>query len=182
MSCRAIYRASVRTIIALAFAIGAVTPIFPPPAEPTPITPSYIQPAMATKPPAEPVEEASVTAVVATPELTPVPTVKPTQHIAQAATTAPPSGSWQDWFRAAGLPESDWDAAYFIMMKESGGRPTAVNKSSGSCGLFQQLPCGKWAHQWDDPVGAVIDASGYARSRYGGWSQAQIFWVSKHWW
>ena len=176
MTFAALCKATAGTIIAVALAIGLVLPVLPAPVEPTPITPSYSQPAMATRPPTDPVEEASVAAVVATPEPTYV-----THHI-PVSNTHIAVGSWQDWFATANLPESDWDAAYFIMMKESGGRPTAVNKSSGSCGLFQQLPCGKWAHQWDDPVGAVIDATAYANARYGGWSQAKSFWVSMGWW
>jgi hypothetical protein len=118
----------------------------------------------------QPVEIGITTDVVSTPTPTPIPPARPI------------SGSWQDWFRAAGVLESDWTAAYAIMMKESGGRPNAINASSGACGLFQQLPCGKWAHPWNDPVGAVIDASSYARSRYGGWKQAWSAWSRQGWW
>lgn len=84
--------------------------------------------------------------------------------------------------RAAGIAESDWLYVEYIMGKESGGRPSAVNKSSGACGLFQQLPCGKWAHTWNDPVGAMIDASSYAKARYGSWAGAYQFWIAHHYW
>lgn len=123
-------------------------------------------------------EQASQMASISSEHVEPTTTPTPQPAIA----SRPVSGSWQDWFRAAGVAESDWPAAYAIMMKESGGRPDAVNKSSGSCGLFQQLPCGKWPHHWNDPVGAVIDASSYAQRRYGGWQSAWIAWGRQGWW
>lgn len=122
-----------------------------------------------------------------TPEPTPIPTVVPTYAptpVPTAVQAAPvaASGSHQDWMAAAGIPPGEWASVEFIMLKESGGNPNAVNPSSGSCGLFQQLPCGKWAHQWNDPVGAMIDATAYARQRYGGWNQAAVAWRAKGWW
>jgi hypothetical protein len=98
---------------------------------------------------------------------------------------APPAavtGDKFDWMRAAGIPQADWNYVDFIIGHESGWNPNAVNPSSGACGLGQQLPCGKWPHQWDDPVGALIDAHAYAMSRYGSWAAAYQFWVGHgHW-
>lgn len=70
----------------------------------------------------------------------------------------------------------------FIAGKESGWRVNAVNKASGSCGLLQQLPCGKWSHAWNDPVGALIDGSAYAMQRYGSWAGAYRFRLAHNYW
>ena len=192
MSCRAICKATAGIIIASAFAIGAVLPVLPAPSEPTSITPSHILPAMATKPPAEPVEEASVAAVVATPEPTPAPTPKSTvmstQHIASASQTAP-SGTHQDWMAAAGIPESDWGYVDWIITRESGWRPSAVNPY-GCIGLGQNCPdkngnlwlvaaCPNWQ---SDPVCQLRRFTVYAQGRYGGWAQSVITWQRQGWW
>lgn len=96
--------------------------------------------------------------------------------------TEPITGNKQDWMRAAGIPESDWRYVDYIVSKESGWNPSAVNTSSGACGLLQQLPCGKWSHTWNDPVGALIDGTGYAKSRYGSWTGAYSAWLRQNWW
>jgi resuscitation-promoting factor RpfB len=82
------------------------------------------------------------------------------------------SAQAQQLMAAAGIPESQWSSAYSLIQKESGWNPNAVNRSSGACGLGQQLPCGKWKHQWNDPVGGLIDANGYVLARYGSWDAA----------
>jgi hypothetical protein len=117
------------------------------------------------------------------------PTPTPTHIVASKPVAAPPisqpaatSGSHTDWMRAAGIAPSDYPYVEYIVAHESGWNPSAVNKSSGACGLAQQLPCGKWAHQWNDPVGGLIDASGYAVARYGGWHQAYLHWLSSGNW
>jgi len=86
-----------------------------------------------------------------------------------------------EWMQAAGIPESDWTNVDFIVTRESGWNPNAVNKSSGACGLGQQLPCGKWAGAWNDPVAALIAMTGYVNARYGGWAGAVSFWNSHNW-
>ena len=103
--------------------------------------------------------------------------VKPVQ-VAQAA---PVGGTKADWMRAAGIPESEWSYVDSIVTRESGWNPNAVNKSSGACGLGQQLPCGKWAGAWNDPVAALVAMSGYVKARYGGWAGAVAFWNANRW-
>ena len=106
----------------------------------------------------------------------PIPESEPTQ-------TAPTvSGNKQDWLIASGIPESSWTYVDYIISHESGWNPNAVNASSGACGLGQQLPCGKWPHTWNDPVGALIDANSYALQRYGSWANAYSFWLASSWW
>lgn len=91
------------------------------------------------------------------------------------------TGSKQDWLVASGIPEHEWPYVDNIVTRESGWNPNAVNKSSGACGLGQQLPCGKWAGTWNDPVAALKAMDGYVKDRYGGWSQAVAFWNVNHW-
>ena len=91
------------------------------------------------------------------------------------------SGTKADWMRAAGIPEEHWSYVDSIVSRESGWNPNAVNKSSGACGLGQQLPCGKWAGAWNDPVAALKAMTGYVNARYGGWPGAVSFWNRNHW-
>ncbi len=88
---------------------------------------------------------------------------KPTQ-----ATRMAVSGNKQDWLRQANIPESDWSAWDYLVNKESSWNPNSVSASSGACGLGQQLPCGKWAGAWNDPVAALKAMRGYVNARYGG--------------
>ena len=83
--------------------------------------------------------------------------------------------------RAAGIPESDWWAVDSIVSRESGWNPNAVNESSGACGLGQQLPCGKWAGVWNNPVDALVAQYGYVIERYGSYAGAVEFWNINHW-
>lgn len=94
---------------------------------------------------------------------------------AQAST-----GSHIEWMQAAGISPADYQYVEFIVQKESGWNPNAVNRSSGSCGLGQQLPCGKWAGAWNDPIAALRAMNGYV-ARYNGWAGAYQFWLSHHW-
>lgn len=106
------------------------------------------------------------------------------QNVAQASPQTPRtqvSGTKADWLRASGIPESQWGLVDQIVQKESGWNPNAVNASSGACGLGQQLPCGKWAGAWNDPVSALQAMSGYVDSRYGGWQGAWNFWQANSW-
>jgi len=89
------------------------------------------------------------------------------------------SGTCADWIRSAGI--KDVSTAHILIMKESTCNPNAVNPSSGACGLGQQLPCGKWAHTWNEPVGALKDMNGYVMARYGSWANALNFHLANNW-
>lgn len=91
------------------------------------------------------------------------------------------TGDKHSWLAASGIPQSEWGYVDFIVTRESGWNPNAVNPSSGACGLGQQLPCGKWAGAWNDPVAALRAMNGYVHGRYGGWQQAVAFWSANHW-
>ena len=109
----------------------------------------------------------------------------PESSTAYAEESSPPAytggGDKNTWMAAAGIPQSEWWAVDSIVSRESGWNPNAVNVSSGACGLGQQLPCGKWAGAWNDPVAALIAQYGYVIERYGGYAQAVEFWNINHW-
>lgn len=104
-------------------------------------------------------------------------------QVAKAQQPAPAvqvSGDKRSWLAASGIPQSEWGYVDSIVTRESGWNPNAVNPSSGACGLGQQLPCGKWAGAWNDPVAALRAMNGYVYGRYGGWQQAVAFWNANH--
>lgn len=82
------------------------------------------------------------------------------------------TGSKSDWLAAAGIPESDWSSADWLVSRESGWNPNALNSSSGACGLAQALPCSKIGSNWNDPVVALRWMYGYVNNRYGGFAGA----------
>ncbi len=103
------------------------------------------------------------------------------QTVSQPVQSSPQvSGSKADWLAASGIPQSEWGYVDSIVTKESGWNPNAVNSSSGACGLGQQLPCGKWAGAWNDPVAALVAMNGYVQ-KYGGWAGAVSFWQTNRW-
>ena len=92
-------------------------------------------------------------------------------------------GDWVEqckiWAKQAGVPLPQ--SALNLIERESRCSPAAVNASSGACGIGQQLPCGKWPHQWDDPVGGLKDMYAYVLGRYGSWDSAWVFWQQHMW-
>lgn len=85
----------------------------------------------------------------------------------------------------AGIAASDYDAADYVISRESNWNPTARN-ASGAYGLCQALPGSKMASSGSDwstnPVTQLKWCNGYAKSRYGGWQAAKSFWISHHYW
>ena len=106
---------------------------------------------------------------------------KATQGQTASAAPRPVTGTKTEWMAQAGIPQEHWGYVDSIVTRESGWNPNAVNKSSGACGLGQQLPCGKWAGAWNDPVAALVAMTGYVNARYGGWGGAVAFWNANHW-
>lgn len=97
------------------------------------------------------------------------------------APTAQVSGDKHSWLAASGIPQAHWGYVDSIVSRESSWNPNAVNRSSGACGLGQQLPCGKWPGAWNDPVAALKAMNTYVVGRYGGWPQAVASWNAKGW-
>jgi uncharacterized protein YabE (DUF348 family) len=87
---------------------------------------------------------------------------------------------------AAGIVEADYAYVDYIISKESGWRPGAINSSSGAYGLCQSLPASKMASAGADyltnPVTQLRWCGGYASGRYGGWQSAYNAWLAQRWW
>lgn len=109
--------------------------------------------------------------------------VKQVEVIGTKPKTLPYSGGGTktDWLAASNIPEAMWGYADFMVQKESGWNPNAVNKSSGACGLAQALPCSKLGPNWNDPVVALNWMNNYVVGRYGSWEGAYNFWIKNRW-
>lgn len=103
------------------------------------------------------------------------------QAVIQASKPVQVTGNKQSWLKASGIPQDQWAYVDSIVGRESGWNPNAVNPSSGACGLGQQLPCGKWAGKWNDPVSALKAMNGYVLGRYSSWAGAVAFWEQNSW-
>jgi uncharacterized protein YabE (DUF348 family) len=89
-------------------------------------------------------------------------------------------GNCGEWLAQAGITNSD---AIWLIGKESGCNPGAVNRSSGACGIPQALPCSKLPCPLD-AAGAVCQLkwmNNYVLNRYGSWAAARAFHASRGW-
>lgn len=90
-------------------------------------------------------------------------------------------------FARHGFTGAEWEAAKWIIQKESGWNPTATNPSSGAYGLFQFNPMGgnTLAGYLPDrnPNPAVQADAGarYMKDRYGSPTAAKAFWERNGW-
>jgi hypothetical protein len=77
------------------------------------------------------------------------------------------SNGWADELAAAGFPSDAIPTMLGYIERESGGDPSAVNSSSGACGLLQLYPC-YGGSAWLDPMTNLrlahqkYEASGFA--------------------
>jgi hypothetical protein len=89
-------------------------------------------------------------------------------------------GSVDEWIAPLGLSESEASFAKYIIYKESGGNPYAGNVD-GPYGLCQANPGYKMASAGSDwetnPYTQAKWCNTYAKSRYGSWEGAYIFWT-----
>ena len=96
-----------------------------------------------------------------------------------------PPGSHTDWMRMAGIPESDFGAANYIISHESGWRYNATNASSGAYGLPQALPGSKMASAGSDwqtnPITQLKWFYSYCLNRYGSVQEAYEFKIAHGW-
>lgn len=81
---------------------------------------------------------------------------------------------------AQSLPKNGYKS--FIYQKESGNNPSAINPSSGACGLGQALPCSKMPCSLSDYACQDRFFTNYALQRYGSWQSAYNFWLGNSWW
>lgn len=61
-----------------------------------------------------------------------------------------------------------------VLQRESSFSTTAVNPTSGACGLFQRLPCSVKIGDFD---GQMADGLAYIKARYGTAQRAWKFWL-----
>ena len=87
--------------------------------------------------------------------------------------------------REYGWTEEDYQSLVLIVYKESSWRPEAINKKSGSCGLFQAYPCSKMAKYGSDYrtnyKTQMKFGFEYIKARYQNPTKAWAFWQSHHW-
>lgn len=88
-------------------------------------------------------------------------------------------GTCAEWVMQAGITEGE--AAMALILKESGCNPNAVNRSSGACGVAQELPCGKSGCSLGDGACQVKWMNSYVLGRYGSWANALAFHRSHNW-
>lgn len=101
---------------------------------------------------------------------------------AQASSVQPTvqvSGTCADWIAQAGI--SDVASAQELIRRESGCNPNAVNRSSGACGIAQELPCGKSGCSLGDGACQIRWMNSYVLGRYKSWANA-IAWHNSHNW
>jgi len=121
-------------------------------------------------------------------EIASVTTLEPVKEVVTVGTKVTlPAGSHTDWMAAAGIAESDYGYADFIISHESGWAPTKYNYGgSGAYGLCQALPASKMvsagADYMTNPITQLKWCNGYAVGRYGSWAGAYSFWLSHKWW
>lgn len=96
-----------------------------------------------------------------------------------SAASAPVSGTCAEWISAAGI--GDVANAAELIRRESGCNPLAVNRSSGACGVAQELPCGKSGCARNDGACQVKWMNRYVIGRYGSWANA-VAWHNSHNW
>jgi resuscitation-promoting factor RpfB len=109
---------------------------------------------------------------------------EPVTQIVARGSTVSVTGSHESWMAAAGIASGQYGYVNFIVSRESGWRPGALN-GSGCAGLGQACPGSKLAAvcpAWqNDPVCQLRFFSGYA-SRYGGWGGAYNYWLGHGYW
>ncbi len=75
--------------------------------------------------------------------------------------------------------------ANYIINRESGWNPTAVNASSGAYGICQSLPGNKMesaGSDWRTNIETQAKwCDSYVQGRYGSWAGARAFWDSHNW-
>lgn len=112
-------------------------------------------------------------------------------HSSGAVDTSDVSGAVADQvetvFARHGFTGAEWEAAKWIIGKESGWNPTATNPSSGAYGLFQFNPMGGntlasyLPDRNPDPAVQADAGARYIKDRYGSPTAAKAFWEQNGW-
>lgn len=98
---------------------------------------------------------------------------------ATGTAVASASGNCAEWIRSAGI--TDTANAIELIRRESNCNPNAVNRSSGACGVAQELPCGKSGCSLGDGACQVRWMNNYVAQRYGSWANAVAFHNANNW-
>lgn len=99
--------------------------------------------------------------------------------VTKVAAQSLPIGNCSEWIAAAGI--NDIVNAVELIRRESNCRPSALNPSSGACGVAQELPCGKSGCSISDGACQVKWMNSYVLGRYGSWANAVAFHNSHNW-
>jgi TolA-binding protein len=97
------------------------------------------------------------------------------QNVSGTAKVSAASGNCQSWMAQAGVPNSY--ASNELIRRESGCNPYAINKSSGACGIPQNINgCTTY-----DPVEQLKWMQSYIVRRYSTWENAVAFHNANNW-
>ncbi len=157
-------------IIAVLTVLG--TAIIPERVEPTDSKPSLAL-KQVTVPETKSITLADTTALVE------VANIKAPEPVMSHPAAAASSGSCADWIASAGV--DDVASAMTLINRESGCNASVVNPSSGSCGVAQELPCGKSGCSLGDGACQVRWMSSYVLGRYGSWAAALAHSFANNW-
>lgn len=119
-------------------------------------------------------------------ELASVVTIEPKKQVEVVGTKSEymqytGGGNKDVWLSASVIPRDQWGYAEWLVQKESGWNPNAVNRSSGACGLAQALPCSKVGSDPHNPVVSLNWMHSYVMGRYGSWAAAVEHSKSRGW-
>ena len=101
--------------------------------------------------------------------------------------TGPVVSQVEEVFAKHGFTGAEWEAAKWIIQRESNWDPTATNPSSGAFGLFQFNPMGGdtlgtyLPSRSTDPAVQADAGARYMKDRYGTPSAAKAFWERNNW-
>lgn len=101
--------------------------------------------------------------------------------------TGPVVSQVEEVFAKHGFTGAEWEAAKWIIQRESNWDPNAVNPSSGAFGLFQFNPMGGdtlgtyLPSRSTDPAVQADAGARYMKDRYGTPSAAKAFWEQNNW-
>jgi len=138
------------------------------------------KPLVTVEKPVEPIVEPSppIVAPVVTPIVTPPPEPPRVEVPRESSSERNETLKQYAERRTNEIFDGGWANVDFIINHESGWNTHAVNRSSGSCGLGQALPCSKMHCALSDGKCQVEWVLQYISARYGSTSNAKAFWLA----
>lgn len=116
-------------------------------------------------------------------EITPIAESAKIQQQNESTTPTDVKGIVRQKAAERGWVGNEWDALESLVMHESTWNASAINPSSGACGLFQALPCSKIGAPLDNVAAQADWGLSYIAGRYGSPSGALAAWQARspHW-